>query len=178
MSMKARAMPNSSVNARPLPFAWRVTKSVSTFDERSATSPRIFATSTGSGACSVSIVLILRLLFPAGLCADEPDDPVGAGGPLDHAIVHQIVQMGNRLAHREERLVVVELAPEQRADHVGRGLRLAADVLELAEAEAMVLLELRDPLAHAAEGQPVRRQDQRVGGSERDQAPQAPEEEP
>ncbi len=59
MSMKARAMPNSSVNARPLPFAWRVTKSARTFDERSATSPRIFATSAGSGACSGSLVVIV-----------------------------------------------------------------------------------------------------------------------
>ena len=33
MSMYARAMPSSSVNARPLPFACRFTKSASTFDE-------------------------------------------------------------------------------------------------------------------------------------------------
>src|SRR5512134_3028580 len=134
MSMNARAMPNSSVNAMPLPFAWRVMKSVSTLDERSATSPRIFATSVGSGARSASLVVILPSPFPVlVLVPDEPDDAVGAGDAPQHAIVHQVVQVGDRLAHREERLVVVELAPEQRADDVGRRLRLAAHVLELAE---------------------------------------------
>jgi hypothetical protein len=86
--------------------------------------------------------------------------------------------MGDRLAHREERLVVVELAPEERADDVGRGLRLAAHVLELAEPQAVVLLELRDPLAHAAERQSVRRQHQRVGGGGRDEPSQALQEAP
>src|SRR5262245_8618015 len=123
MSMNARAIPNSSLNARPLPFAWRVTKSASTFDERSATSPRILATSAGSAACSTSLVVIVLLRSPhpvsCGLAPDEPDDTVGAGRAPQHTIVHQVVQVGDRLAHREEGLVIVELAPEQRADDVG-----------------------------------------------------------
>src|SRR5262245_11883230 len=178
-SMNACAMPNASVNASPLPLAWRVTKSARTFEERCATSPRILATSVGSGAWSISCVLISASCSPVlRLCADEPDDTVGTGGAPDHAIVHQIVQMGNRLAHGEESLVVVELAPEQRADDVSRALRLAADLFELAEPQTMMLLELRHALAHAPERQPVRRQHQRARLGERDQAPQAAEEEP
>ncbi len=74
--------------------------------------------------------------------------------------------MGDRLAHREEALLHVELAREQHGDELGRaqrrrGRRIGID--ELGEPRVVMRAQLRDAQRDAAERQPVRGQHQRVG---------------
>src|SRR4051795_11575284 len=108
-------MPNSSVKATPLPPAWRCAKSARSLPERSATSAKTRAASAGSGVgcCCADMLSGLRIA----------DDAVGSYAARETAVGVQVVQVGHRLAHREEDLVRVERAAEQGPEDIGGGLR-------------------------------------------------------
>src|SRR5262245_38314620 len=144
--MNALAMPISSRTAADMSSACLRTKSPRILDERSATWWQTFANS------SVSVL-------SAG-CISH--DSVIAERTLGTARIVQVVQVGNRLAHRKEGLVRVERPPEQHGEQLGRALRRLQGVLQLGEAFAMVLFELRNARVRAAERLAVRRQDQHV----------------
>ena len=77
----------------------------------------------------------------------------------------QVIEMGDRLAHREEALLQVELAAEQhrhdaRAADSGASAAATASC-ELGEARVVMRAQLRDARGDAAERQAVRRQHQR-----------------
>ena len=78
----------------------------------------------------------------------------------------QIIEMGDRLAHREIPLLDVELAAEKHGNEIGSAERCggrAHRVVELGEPRLVMRPELRDAQRDPAERQPVRRQHQRVG---------------
>src|SRR5882672_7320641 len=151
-SMNARAMPNSSLVATPWPPAWRCRNSPMRRLERSATSANTFALWAGSGEdCVAGMLLGLHVA----------DHPIGADRALQAPLEVEKVEVSHRFTHGEEQLMRVELAAKQRIEHVrGRPGRIA-DFMELGKPQAMMLLELRDALAQAPEGQPVRGQRER-----------------
>src|SRR6478735_5590159 len=144
--MNAFAMPSSSRTAEDRLCACFLAKSLRMREERSATAWRILACSSWSGAC---------------ITHDAIAAPLARGAPR----VVKVMQMGYRFAHREERLVQVELSLwEQHAEDVARALRRAAQRrAQRLELFAMVLFQLRDAGMRAAERLAVRGQDQHVG---------------
>src|SRR5690242_4171662 len=113
--MNALAMPISSRAAAESAWACFCTKSPRMREERSATSCAILessAVSAGSAGCIAH-------------------DAIGAERALGFAGVIKVVQVGYRLAHGEERLVRVELAPEEHRQQVaGAFLSLLQDLLQ------------------------------------------------
>src|SRR5262245_42705838 len=92
-------------------------------------------------------------------------DAIGSIGALQSPGVVEIVQMGDRLAHREEGLVRVERPAEQNVQQLtGTGLLVLQNVLDFCEMPGMVLLELRDADVRATKRLAVRRQHQHVLG--------------
>src|SRR5918999_2512468 len=102
--MNALAMPISSRTAEDMPSACFCTKSPRIFDERSATWVQTFASSSDS--------------FLSAGCISH--DAIIAEGALRAAGIVQVVQVGYRLAHGEERLVRIERPAEQHAQQIGR----------------------------------------------------------
>src|SRR5690348_6328383 len=100
--MNALAMPISSRTAEERLCVCFCTKSPRMREERSATSWAILDSSA----------------FSTGLAGCIAHDAIGAGGALGVAGIIKIMQVGYRLAHREESLVGVELAPEQHAEQL------------------------------------------------------------
>src|SRR4249920_1831126 len=143
--MNALAIPSSSRTAEDRLAACFCAKSPRMRDERSATAWRICACSAWSGGCIAHDAIVARLAR-------------GAAG------IVEVVQVGYRLAHREKRLVQVELPlREQHAQKLAGAPRPAAQlVLEQLELLAVVVFELGDAGMRAAEGPPMRRQDQHV----------------
>src|SRR5688500_1569562 len=97
--MKALAMPISSRTAEDMSSACRCANSPRILDERSATCWHTFASSAAS----------------FGLTGCIPHDAIIGLGTRGAPGVVEIVQVGYRLAHREERLVRVERAAEKHA---------------------------------------------------------------
>src|SRR5690349_15867877 len=129
--MNALAMPISSRAAAERLCACLCTNSPRMREERSATSCAIFASSAVS----------------AGSAGCIAHDAIGAGRALHFAGVIEVVQVGYRLAHGEERLVRVQLAAKEHAQQVSGALRLFPQgVLQLREPRLVVLLELRHAL--------------------------------
>jgi len=72
-------------------------------------------------------------------------------------VAPKVVQVGDRLAHREEPLLEVERAAEENRKHVDGRLgraRVRDRRLELRQARRMVRAKLRDPKRDAAKGNP------------------------
>src|SRR6266853_4902564 len=123
--------------------------------ERSATSANTFALWAGSGEdCVAGMSLALSVA----------NDAIRADRTLQAPLEMEKVKVSHRLAHGEEKLMRVELAAKQRIEHVRRRFGRIAGLIELREAKAVVLLELRDALAQTPEGQPVRGQRERGCG--------------
>src|SRR5258706_5213956 len=154
-SMNARAIPNSSLVATPGPSAWRFRNSPRRRLERSATSANTFALWAGSGEDCVAGMSLALSVANHAICADRT---------LQAPIAVEKVQMSHRLAHGEEQLMRIELAAKQGIEDVHRSLRRLAGFMELGEAQAVVLLQLRDALAQTPEGQPMRGQRERRRG--------------
>src|SRR6267143_3382527 len=151
--MNARAIPNSSLAATPL--AWRCRNSAISRLERSATSANTLALWAESGGdCVAGMSLALSVANHA----------IGADRTLQAPLEMEKMEVSHRLAHGEEKLVRVELAAKQRIEHVRRRFGRLANLVQLREPQAVVLLELRDALAQTPEGQPVRRQRERGRG--------------
>src|SRR5918993_5841605 len=145
-SMNALAMPISSRTAEDMSSAWRFANSPRILEHRSATCWLTFASS------ALSVVL-------AGCIAhDAIITPRTRGAPG----VVEIVQVGYRLAHREESLVRVERAAKQHAQQLGGALRFFQRVQQFSQTVLVMLLELLDPVVGAAERLAVRRQHQHV----------------
>src|SRR5258708_20570919 len=126
--------------------------------ERYAPSATTLAVAAGwGGDCVAGMLLVLSVAKPA-VCADRT---------LQAPIVVEQVQVCHRLAHGEEELVRVELAAKQRIEHVRRGPGRLAGFVQLGKPQAVMLLELRDPLAQTPERQAVPR------GRERGRGPSA-----
>src|SRR5262245_6461910 len=111
------------------------------------------ATDCSIRACSAAVSSLL------GGCISH--DAIGPQLARRAPGVIKVMQVGYRLAHREESLVQVEPAlREQRAEQVARALRLSAQhggkKLELL---AVVSLQLGDTHVRAAERLAVRRKD-------------------
>src|SRR5262245_42786108 len=103
--MKALAMPSSSRTAEDRLSACFCAKSPRMREERSATAWRIFACSSWSGCCISHDAIGSRL----ARCA---------------AGIVKVMQVGYRLAHREESLVQIQLAlREQQREQIARALR-------------------------------------------------------
>ena len=77
--------------------------------------------------------------------------------------VHQVFQMRQRLAEGEEQVHPLQLAAEHVRQQLGRGLRLAAALLDLRELLLVMRRQIVDALVQAVERHAVRRQHQRVG---------------
>src|SRR5882762_9756399 len=153
--MNARATPNSSLAATPRPSAWRCRNSAISRLERSATSASTFALwAELGGDCVAGISLALSVANYA----------IGADRTLQAPLEMEKVKVSHRLAHREKKLMRVELAAKQRIEHVRGRLWHIASLMQLREAKAVVLLELRNALAQTLEGQPVRGQRERGCG--------------
>src|SRR5581483_12470021 len=91
-------------------------------------------------------------------------DAVGSQLPARATRIVQVVQMGYGLAHGEERLVRVELAPEKQPEELRRAPRAALEgLVELLEVRFVVRFELRHALVRPAEGLAVRGQHEDVG---------------
>src|SRR5947207_2324589 len=147
--MKARAMPISSRTAEERLAACLPANSPRMREERSATDWQIFASSADS-------------LGSAGCITHDAIRPARA---LQAPGVVQIVKMGDRLAHREERLVRVERPAEEEPEQVARAAFLVLQGFDdLFEMRLMVRFERRDPLVRAAERLAVRGQHQHVLG--------------
>src|SRR5688500_5249609 len=147
--MNALAMPISSRTAEDMSSACFCTNSPRILEERAATDWHTFASS------SVSILL--------NCCISH--DTIIAQGALCAGGIVQIVQVGYRLAHREERLVRVERPAEQHAEQLGRASGFFFQRIQnVPESGLVVLLELLHTSMRAVEGLAVRRQDQHVLG--------------
>src|SRR5208337_4236296 len=166
--------PNSSLTSDWPLAAWRVTKSPITFALLSAALANDSASATGSycaGAfCGggwagavllsgrVSAAVISGLLGPycsrlSSAAAKAQDAAVG--GTRESPGMPEVVQVGDRLAHREKALLQVERAPEQHRQHFRRGDQKARRGLELGQAGDVVGTQLHDAGADPDEGQAV-----------------------
>src|SRR5258708_13099293 len=144
--MNARAIPNSSLAATTPPPAWRCRNSAMSRPERSATSANTFALWAESGGdCAACMSLALSVA----------NHPIGADRTLQAPFELEKVKVSHRLAHGEEELMRVELAAKQRIEHVRRRFGRIASLMQLREAQAVVLLELRNALAQTPEGPPL-----------------------
>ncbi len=56
----------------------------------------------------------------SGVCRREAQRAVGGDAAVEPCRVPEVIEMGDRLAHREEPLLDVELAPKQHRDELGR----------------------------------------------------------
>src|SRR5258705_337140 len=133
--MNARAMPNSSLAATPRPPAWRCRNSAMIRPERSATSANTFALWAESGGDCVACM---------SLALSVANHPIGADRTLQAPLEMEKMKVSHRLAHGEEKLMRVELAPKQRIEHVCRRFGRIASLMQLREAQAVVLLLLWD----------------------------------
>src|SRR5262245_18169096 len=138
--MKALAMPSSSRTADDRLSACFCAKSPRMREERSATAWRIFACSSWSGCCI-------------------SHDAIGARRARGATCIVKVMQMGYRLAHREEGLVEIQpTLRKQRCEEVPCALRLTAQrSLEQLELVAVVFLQLGDTSMRAAEWLAMRR---------------------
>src|SRR4051812_45162524 len=140
--MYALAMPISSRIAAESDSACFWAKSARSFDERSATD----CTSFGS-TCGIA------------------HDAIGAVGALQAPGVVEIVQMGDRLAHRKEGLVRVERPAEQQAEQLaGAAFLVFQRMNDFCEMRLMMGFQLRDSSVRASERLAVRGQHQHVVG--------------
>src|SRR5437879_3732072 len=141
-SMNALAMPISSRTAEDMPCACFCANSPSSFEERSATSWHTLESSSASPI---------------------PDDPIGSDPAVQFSGIVQVVQMGHRLAHREESLVQVKRPPEQHAEQLACAAGFSPQLFaELFEAVFMMRFELRHALVRAAKRLAVRGQHQHL----------------
>src|SRR5687768_5856349 len=123
--MNALAIPISSRTAEDMSSACRCANSPRIFEHRSATCWLTFASS------ALSVVL-------AGCIAhDAIITPHTRGAPG----VVEIVQVGYRLAHREESLVRIERAAKKHAQELGCALRFFQGLQQFPEAVLVMLLE-------------------------------------
>src|SRR5205809_2322023 len=142
MSMYALAMPISSRIAAESDCACFWAKSARIFDERSATDCTTFGSTCG---IAHDAIVALRTLQASG--------------------VVEVMQMGYRLAHREEGLVRVERPAKEQPEQIARAQRLALQgVDELGEVLLVMAFELGDADVRAAERLAVRGQHQHVLG--------------
>src|SRR5947207_13708732 len=145
--MNALAMPISSRTAADMLSGCFWANSPRILDERSATCWQTLASSAVS----------FRL---AGCIAHEA---IRARGPLCVAGIVKIVQVGYRLAHREERLMRIERpAKQHRQQLAGAALALSELAFQLGKSIVVVRLELRHALVRTVKGVAVRRQDQYI----------------
>src|SRR5215211_6571923 len=145
--MNALAMPISSRIAADIDAACFWANSPRILDDRSATCWQTFASSAVS----------------FGLAGCKSHDAIGARRALRLARIVKIVQVGYRLAHREERLVRVERAAKQHRQQFPCAARAFGElVLELGKSLPVMLFKLRHALVRAAKRLAVRRQDQHV----------------
>src|SRR3990170_6503461 len=128
--MKALAMPISSRTAEDMSSACRCANSPRILDERSATCWHTFASSAAS----------------FGLTCCIAHDAIIALGTRGAPGVVQIVQVGYRLAHREEGLERIQRAAEQDAQQLGGALRLLQSLQQFFQAVLVVLLQLLHPV--------------------------------
>src|SRR5690349_2676815 len=146
--MNALAMPISSRTAEERLSVCLRAKSLRMREERSATVWAILA----SSAVTVG---------SAGCISHDAIDPRRARC-LPRVV--EVVQVGYRLAHGEERLVRVQGPAEEHRQQLARAFVLALDgLLQLGEALAVMLLELRNALVRAAKRLAMRGQHQHVG---------------
>src|SRR5688572_10301021 len=145
-SMNALAMPISSRTAEDMSSACRLANSPRILEHRSATCWLTFASS------ALSVVL-------AG-CITH--DAIFAPGTRCASCVVEVVQVGYRLAHREESLVRVQRAAKQHAQELGCALGFFQGVEQFPQAVLVMLLQLLHPVVGAAERLAVRRQHQHV----------------
>src|SRR4051794_538003 len=143
--MNALAMPSSSRMAEDRLAACFCAKSPRIRDERSATAWRSLACSSWLGGCITHDAIAALLARRA-------------------AGVVEVMQVGYRLAHREKRLVQIQLAFRKHdVEQLAGTLRPAAQYLRQGvEFFAVVPLELGDAGMRAAKRPAVRRQDQHV----------------
>src|SRR5688572_22176370 len=154
-SMKALAMPSSSRIADDRLSACLCEKSPMMREERSATSCSTRAISSWLAAFAAAFAAA----FSDGLTGCIPHDAIGADRAARAARVVQVMQMGYRLAHREEGLVQVERPAKQHAEQVCRAARAAAQRLQqLLEALGVVRFELGHAGVRAAKRLAVRGQ--------------------
>src|SRR5687767_11264346 len=146
--MNALAMPISSRTAEDMSSACFCTKSPRILEARAATAWLTLASSALS-------------FLSAGCISHDAIIPEGA---LRAAGVVQVVQMGYRFAHGEERLVRVERPAEQHGQQFRRAFRAFQGFGQLGQPVAMMLLQLPDSLVRAPERLAVRRQHQHVVG--------------
>src|SRR5688500_14010856 len=128
-SMNALAMPISSRTAEDMPSACLCTNSPRIFEERCATSVQTFDSSS--------------LSFLSAGCISH--DAIIAEGTLCSAGIVQVVQVGYRLAHGEERLVRVERPAEQHAEELGRALGAFQRLHQFRQTLAVVPFQLLHP---------------------------------
>src|SRR5712692_1114030 len=148
-SMNALAMPISSRTAEESPSACFWANLPRILEERSATDWHTLASSADS-------------LGSAGCIAH---DAISAARALCAAGVVQVVQVGYRLAHREESLVGVERAAKQHAEEIARAAGFLPQCLaKLLQTILMMRLELRHARVSAAERLAMRGQHQDVCG--------------
>src|SRR5882672_8270138 len=130
-SMNARAMPNSSLVATPRPSAWRFRNSPSRRLERSAISANTFVLWAGSGEdCVAGMSLALSVA----------NHVIRADRTLQAFLEMEKVKVSYRLAYGEKKLMRVELAAKQRIEYVCRRFGRIASLMQLREAQAVVLL--------------------------------------
>src|SRR5258706_2187797 len=131
-------MPSSSPAAaatlEPISF---LANSPSSRAERSATSCSTRAKSSWFIGGTV-----LSILPPSAW--REPRHAVRAYAARHFPVVLQVVQVRDRLAHRQKNLAGIQVAPEQQLEHVVRGARRGrAGCLQLREPFGVVRLQLR-----------------------------------
>src|SRR5262245_16689792 len=115
--MYAFAMPSSSPAAAAKPATWSFfANSPRIFAERSATSCRTRAEASGSGGC-----VFESMVSPSGWSKSR--HAVGADPARQLAVVVQVVQVRDRLAHGEKNLARIELAAEQQLEDFCRATR-------------------------------------------------------
>src|SRR5260221_314675 len=145
--MKARAMPISSRTAEERLAACFCANSPRMREERSATDWQTLASSADSWGS-------------AGCIAH---DAIGAERTLQAGRVVEGMQMGYRLAHREEGLVRIERPPEEKAEQLAGAAFLAFQGLDdFFEMRLVMRFERGHAVMRAPEGLAVRGQHQHV----------------
>src|SRR5437762_13304384 len=133
--MNALAMPISSRTAADMDWVCFCANSPRILEERSAT-------------CWTTLPSSCASFWLAGCI---PHDAICPRRPLCLARVVKIVQVGYRLAHREESLVRIERPAKQHRQQLARAaLALLQLALQLGESLAMMIFKLRHALVRAA----------------------------
>ena len=88
----------------------------------------------------------------------ESNYTIGVGAARQPASLSKVIQVGDRLAHTEHRLMCIECSLKQGLDLPGSALRtIFTSPLKGAHPIFMVRAQLLDPHPNPGEGQPVRR---------------------